>query len=44
MALAADIVQEVGADVCDINMGCPANKILKGCSGAALMGDLNLAK
>src|SRR5438876_6689420 len=44
MAAAADIVEEVGADVCDINMGCPANKILKGCSGAALMGDLNHAE
>jgi len=43
MAAAADIVEEVGADVCDINMGCPANKILKGCAGAALMGDLKLA-
>src|SRR5262249_18637312 len=38
-----DVVAEVGADVCDINMGCPANKILKGCAGAALMGDLGLA-
>jgi nifR3 family TIM-barrel protein len=43
MARAAELVQEIGADVCDINMGCPANKILKGCSGAALMGDLDLA-
>ncbi len=43
MAAAADIVEDLGADVCDINMGCPANKILKGCAGAALMGDLNLA-
>jgi nifR3 family TIM-barrel protein len=24
-------------------MGCPANKVLKGCSGAALMGDLSRA-
>jgi nifR3 family TIM-barrel protein len=24
-------------------MGCPANKVLKGCAGAALMGDLELA-
>ncbi len=40
MAQAAQLVQEIGADVCDINMGCPANKILKGCAGAALMGDL----
>ncbi len=44
MARAAEVVQEIGADVCDINMGCPANKILKGCSGAALMGDLRLAE
>ena len=43
MAAAASIVEEIGADVCDINMGCPANKILKGCSGAALMADLDLA-
>lgn len=44
MAAAARIVQEIGADVCDINMGCPANKILRGCAGAALMGDLRLAR
>jgi nifR3 family TIM-barrel protein len=43
MCTAAAVVEEIGADVCDINMGCPANKILKGCSGAALMGDLDLA-
>jgi len=44
MAEAARIVEEIGADVCDINMGCPANKVLKGCSGCALMGDLDLAR
>ncbi|MDX1388826.1 MAG: tRNA dihydrouridine synthase DusB, partial [Acidobacteriota bacterium] len=44
MAEAARTVEEIGADACDINMGCPANKILKGCAGAALMGDLNLAR
>jgi tRNA-dihydrouridine synthase B len=44
MAAAADIVEELGPDVCDINMGCPANKVLKGCAGAALMGDLALAR
>jgi tRNA-dihydrouridine synthase B len=44
MAAAADIVQELSPDVCDINMGCPANKVLKGCAGAALMGDLPLAR
>jgi nifR3 family TIM-barrel protein len=44
MAEAARIVEDLGADICDINMGCPANKILKGCSGCALMGDLDLAR
>jgi tRNA-dihydrouridine synthase B len=44
MAAAADIVEELQPDVCDINMGCPANKVLKGCAGAALMGDLPLAR
>lgn len=44
MREAALVVEELGADVCDINMGCPANKVLKGCAGAALMGDLRLAE
>ncbi len=44
MAQAAEVVQNLGADICDINMGCPANKVLKGCAGAALMGDLPLAE
>jgi tRNA-dihydrouridine synthase B len=44
MAAAAEIVEELHPDVCDINMGCPANKVLKGCAGAALMGDLPLAR
>jgi tRNA-dihydrouridine synthase B len=44
MARAAEVVEELGADVCDINMGCPANKVLKGCAGAALMADLRLAE
>jgi tRNA-dihydrouridine synthase B len=44
MAEAAEIVEGLGADICDINMGCPANKVLKGCAGAALMGDLGLAE
>jgi tRNA-dihydrouridine synthase B len=44
MREAALVVEELGADICDINMGCPANKVLKGCAGAALMGDLELAE
>jgi nifR3 family TIM-barrel protein len=44
MAEAARVVEELGADLCDINMGCPANKVLKGCAGAALMGDLGFAE
>jgi nifR3 family TIM-barrel protein len=44
MADAAAFVEDLGADVVDINMGCPANKVLKGCAGAALMGDPGLAR
>ena len=44
MAAAAREVERRGADVCDVNMGCPANKVLKGCAGAALMGDLKVAE
>jgi nifR3 family TIM-barrel protein len=44
MAEAGAFVEALGADIVDINMGCPANKILKGCAGAALMGDPGLAR
>ncbi len=44
MAEAARVVEAIGADVCDINMGCPANKVLKGCAGAALMADMPRAR
>jgi tRNA-dihydrouridine synthase B len=44
MAYAAEFVQALGADIVDINMGCPANKVLKGCAGAALMGEPLLAR
>lgn len=44
MAVVAARVEEMQVDVCDINMGCPANKVLKGCAGAGLMRDLSKAK
>lgn len=44
MATAAQAVQDHGADVCDINMGCPANRVLRGCAGAALGADLTQAQ
>jgi nifR3 family TIM-barrel protein len=44
MEIAAERVEEMGVDVCDINMGCPANKVLKGCAGAGLMRDLGKAR
>jgi nifR3 family TIM-barrel protein len=43
MAECAARVEELAPDVCDINMGCPANKILNGCAGANLMADLKHA-
>ena len=44
MAEAARKVEAMGADLCDVNMGCPANKVLSGCAGCALMADLGLAE
>jgi nifR3 family TIM-barrel protein len=39
LAGAARIVEEVGAEIVDINMGCPVRKVVNGGSGAALMKD-----
>jgi len=44
MAAAAIAVQEAGAGVVDINMGCPAPKVVKNLEGCALMTDLPLAE
>lgn len=44
MAQAAQIVESLGADIIDINMGCPAPKIVKSGEGSALMRDLPLAE
>ncbi len=39
MAEAARIAEANGADIIDINMGCPAKKVIGGYSGSALMRD-----
>ncbi len=39
MATAAEIAEATGADVIDINMGCPAKRVVNGWSGSALMRD-----
>ncbi|WP_439110596.1 tRNA dihydrouridine synthase DusB [Lentibacter sp.] len=43
MAEAARMVEDLGAAVIDINMGCPAKKVVGGLSGSALMRDLDHA-
>jgi tRNA-dihydrouridine synthase B len=43
MRSAAAIVAEAGADLIDINMGCPVKKVCKTGSGAALLSDPDLA-
>ncbi|MDR2794666.1 MAG: tRNA dihydrouridine synthase DusB [Holosporaceae bacterium] len=43
MAESARINEALGADIIDINMGCPARKIVSNTSGAALMKNENLA-
>lgn len=39
MADAAKAAQDAGADIVDINMGCPAKKVLSAACGSALMKD-----
>lgn len=39
MARGVELAQEAGADIIDINMGCPAKKVTGGYSGSALMKD-----
>ena len=43
MADAARLNRDLGADIIDINMGCPAKKVVGGDAGSALMRDLPLA-
>ena len=44
MAQAAKLNAEWGADIIDINMGCPAKKVLKKAAGSALLKDIKLVK
>lgn len=43
MARGAELAQEIGADIIDINMGCPAREVAGKLSGSALMRDLDHA-
>lgn len=42
-AEAAKVAADLGADMIDINMGCPARKVIKGLAGSALMKQPDLA-
>ncbi len=44
MAEAAKFYTQMGAEIIDINMGCPMKKISKKGAGAALLEDLNLVE
>ncbi|MDD7908714.1 tRNA dihydrouridine synthase DusB [Pseudovibrio exalbescens] len=43
MGEGARLAEAAGADIIDINMGCPAKKVTSGYSGSALMKDLDHA-
>src|SRR5918997_4742529 len=40
MAMGAEMAQEVGADILDVNCGCPAPKVVKHGGGSGLLRDL----
>ena len=40
MAMGAEMAEEVGADILDINCGCPAPKVVKNGGGSGLLRDL----
>ncbi|MEE8295979.1 MAG: tRNA dihydrouridine synthase DusB [Sphingomonadales bacterium] len=44
VAEAAKLNESLGADIIDINMGCPVRKVTNGEAGSALMRDLDHAK
>ncbi len=43
MAQAARHCQALGADIVDINLGCPSKRVTSGCAGSALMREPELA-
>ncbi len=43
MSVGAKLAEDAGADIIDINMGCPARQVTRGLSGSALMRDLDHA-
>lgn len=43
MAEAAVILEKMGADIVDVNMGCPVKKVVNSGAGSALLKDLNRA-
>lgn len=44
MRIGAELASAAGADIIDINMGCPAKKVTGGQSGCALMREPDLAR
>jgi len=42
LADGARIVQDLGFDAVDLNLGCPAKKVVKSCGGSALLRDMPL--
>jgi tRNA-dihydrouridine synthase B len=40
MALGAEMAEEVGADILDVNCGCPAPKVVKNGGGSGLLRDM----
>ncbi|XBQ15772.1 MAG: tRNA dihydrouridine synthase DusB [Oceanicaulis sp.] len=43
MEIGAKLAEDAGAEIVDINMGCPAKQVTRGLSGSALMRDLDHA-
>lgn len=44
MSEAAKVCEDLGADIIDLNFGCPVKKVVNGYAGSALMKDLNKSK